>query len=255
MSLNLYLVGIGTGNPQHVTHQALSLLKTSDIIMIPKKGRAKGDLADLRYHICEFLLGPESPPLFDFDLPNRSAEEPYLSAVNQWHEAIAKIWQETIQEAEKKLNRPVQHISLLIWGDPSLYDSSMRIAERLIPAPIVTIAPGITSIQALAAAHKIPINELGASFVITTGRKLRAHGFPKDSDTVVIMLDGQCSFTKLTGADFDIWWGAYLGMPQQVIISGNLGDVATSIVEQRRKARSRHGWIMDTYLLRKCHKS
>ena len=52
----------------------------------------------------------------------------------------------------------------MVWGDPSLYDSTLRIAERLDPIPSVKVVPGITSIQALAAAHQIPINDLGHLF-------------------------------------------------------------------------------------------
>ena len=140
----------------------------------------------------------------------------------------------------------------MIWGDPSLYDSALRIAERLTPKPSVTVVPGITSIQALASAHKIPINDVGSSFLVTTGRRLIDEGFPKDYDKVVVMLDGNCSFNSLIRSDFYIWWGAYLGMPNQVIFSGNLDDVADLIVKERKKARDEHGWIMDTYLIKKC---
>ena len=149
------------------------------------------------------------------------------------------------------MGQSVQRVALLIWGDPGLYDSSMRIAARLNPAPQVTIAPGITAVQALTAAHKIPLNTLGAPFLVTTGRRLSEQGFPSEVDTAVIMLDGQAAFTLLNKADFDIWWGAYLGMPEQLLISGHLCDVADKIVNWRTAARAAQGWIMDTYLLRR----
>jgi precorrin-6A synthase len=65
------------------------------------------------------------------------------------------------------------------------------------------------------------------------------------------MLDGNCSFNSLNRSDFYIWWGAYLGMKDQIIFSGNLDDVADLIVKERKKARDKHGWIMDTYLIKK----
>ena len=45
MKIDLYLVGIGTGNIEHVTKQAVNILGSSDIIMVPKKGSEKSDLA------------------------------------------------------------------------------------------------------------------------------------------------------------------------------------------------------------------
>ena len=74
-------------------------------------------------------------------------------------------------------------------------------------------------------------------------------------DTAVIMLDGQTAFTQLNKVDFDIWWGAYLGMPEQLLISGHLCDVAEEIVNRRAAARAKQGWIMDTYLLRRRRKT
>ena len=249
--IKLFLVGIGTGNPDHVTRQAEQMLRAADIIMVPHKGTSKSDLADLRYQICDQLLGTDSPPLFSFDMPVRDSDKSYLAAVDDWHDAIALVWADTIQNASAKLDHPVQTVALLIWGDPSLYDSSMRIAARLDPEPTITVAPGITSVQALTAAHNIPINALGAPFLVTTGRRLWEKGFPDDTDTAIVMLDGNCSFTRLNGAEFDIWWGAYLGMPEQILLSGPLDEVSDDIIFRRAAARHDHGWIMDTYLLKR----
>ena len=252
MKIDLYLVGIGTGNPDHVTQQAVNMLRCSDIIMVPRKGSEKGDLANLRYQICDQLLGEKPPAIFEFDIPKRSSEGDYLEAVEQWHEAIANVWQSTIEQARSTVSHAVKRVSLMIWGDPSLYDSALRISGRLRPTPTITVAPGITSIQALAAAHKISINDLGSSFLVTTGRRLRNEGFPKDYEKAVVMLDGKCSFNSLKGSNFYIWWGAYLGMPNEITFSGNLDEVAELIVKERKKARDEHGWIMDTYLIKKC---
>ena len=65
------------------------------------------------------------------------------------------------------------------------------------------------------------------------------------------MLDADCAFQQLDPAGITIWWGAYLGMPQQLLASGPLAEVAASVLSQRAAAREAHGWIMDTYLLRR----
>ena len=64
MKIDLYLVGIGTGNIEHVTKQAENILGSSDIIMVPKKGSEKSDLINLIYQICDQLLGSKTQPVF-----------------------------------------------------------------------------------------------------------------------------------------------------------------------------------------------
>lgn len=235
----LILIGIGTGNPDHVTFQAVAAMNRADLILIPRKGEDKADLADLRRLILSrHLTGPAR--VVEFDLPRRDATGDYLQGVGDWHDAIAAAWR-----AAGNAGR----VALLIWGDPSLYDSSLRIAGRLAP-PRVTVIPGITAIQALCAAHAIPLNEIGKPFTVTTGRRLRDHGWPADTDTLVVMLDGGCAFAGLPG-DIRIWWGAYLGMAQETLIAGPLGEVADRIEATRAELRAQHGWIMDLYLLRR----
>ena len=111
------------------------------------------------------------------------------------------------------------------------------------------VVPGITSLQALTAAHAIPLNDLGAPVVITTGRQLRDFGWPQGADRVAVMLDGKCSFATLPPAGLHIWWGAYVGMTHQLLLSGALADIGERIITTRTEARARHGWIMDIYLL------
>lgn len=243
----LFLIGIGTGNPDHITVQGQKAMRKADLILIPRKGAAKSDLADLRREICDQVLQGQGPAIVEFDLPVRGSSAPYLDEVNTWHDAIAEAW----QSAAAPFISKARNVALLIWGDPSLYDSSLRIAERLKPRPQLRVVPGITSLQALTAAHAIPVNDIGAPFVVTTGRRLREDGWPLGTDTVVVMLDGQCSFRSLPSLEFDIWWGAYLGSEDELLIQGPLQDVAEQIAETRASARVRHGWIMDIYLLRR----
>jgi precorrin-6A synthase len=142
-------------------------------------------------------------------------------------------------------------VALLVWGDPGLYDSTLRIAARLDPAPRLQVVPGVTALQALTAAHAIPFNTVNGAVTVTTGRRLRDHGWPEGAETLVVMLDGECSFQALDPAGLWIWWGGFLGMAEQVLESGPLAEAGPRIVETRAAARARHGWIMDTYLLRR----
>ena len=160
----------------------------------------------------------------------------------------ALAWTRAIADAGTSARR----IALLIWGDPSLYDSSLRIAARLTQTLSVRVVPGITSLQVLTAAHGIPLNDIGAPFIVTTGRQLRDHGWPAGVDTVVVMLDGGCAFQTLAPDGIRIWWGAYLGMAEQILLHGPLAETGPAILVERARARAVHGWIMDVYLLRKC---
>lgn len=248
--IELLLVGIGTGNPDHLTLQAIKALNSADLVIIPRKGETKADLAELRRRICTDVLTNPSVKIADFDLPVRDAANPdYRRGVDDWHDAIAAVWKDTILAGIGSKGR----VALLVWGDPSLYDSTLRIAGRVAKVLPLTIEviPGITSLQTLTAAHAIPINDIGAPFIVTTGRKLREEGWPSGVDTIAIMLDGECSFRAIDPEGVSIWWGAYVGMAEQIILSGPLAEMADKIVETRARARADHGWIMDIYILRR----
>ncbi|WP_415233471.1 precorrin-6A synthase (deacetylating) [Pseudorhodobacter sp.] len=247
MSLHLTLIGIGTGNSEHLTLQAIRAINRQDLILIPQKGEGKADLADLRRTICDEVLTNTTTQVVMFDLPVRDeATLDYRRRVDDWHDAIAVAWQRAMA-----YHAGAQKVALLVWGDPSLYDSTLRIAARLNPAPVLEVIPGITSLHALTAAHAIALNEIGAPFVVTTGRRLRDEGWPPGVDTAVVMLDSGGAFATLDPAGIEIWWGAYVGMPQQIICAGRLAEVGSKIIALRAEARAQHGWIMDIYILRR----
>lgn len=239
--MDLWLIGIGTGNPDHVTLEAQKALRGAALILVPRKGPDKSDLAHLRHRII--ADAGASAKIVEFDYPTRDPALPYKDRVRAWHDDIARRWQDAIGDNEDP-------VALLVWGDPSLYDSTLRIAARLSPVPRLRVLPGITALHALTAAHGITFNTLAGAVTITTGRRLRDHGWPEGAETVAVMLDGECSFQTLARDDLMIWWGAYLGMEEQILDHGLLHDVAPRIVQTRATARDAHGWIMDTYILR-----
>ena len=242
LMIQLSLIGIGTGNPDHLTGEARRAIASADLFLIPRKAD-KSDLADLRTQIIDTVR--DDARVAPFDMPVRDDSLPYLDRVEAWHDEIARIWTATMAQ-----HPGAQHVALLVWGDPSLYDSTLRIAARLDPAPQVRVIAGITSVQALTAAHAIPLNTVNGPVTISTGRRLRDHGWPAGCETLVVMRDGTCAFQDLDGDAFAIWWGAYLGRPEQILAHGRLGDVCDDIIARRAAARAAHGWIMDTYLLR-----
>lgn len=250
MNIDLSLIGIGTGHPDHITRQGVAALNRAQLILVPQKGEDKAELAELRLRLCRELMAPGHATVATFDMPVRQgAETDYHGAVDRWHDAIAHIWLDTIARHLPQGGR----VGLLVWGDPSLYDSTLRIAQRLARqvSLTTTVVPGITALQALTAAHAMPLNDINAPVLITTGRQLRERGWPTSADTVAVMLDGHCAFQTLDPAGLHIWWGAYLGMPHQLCLSGPLAETGPAILRERARARASHGWIMDTYLLKR----
>ncbi|MBW6526096.1 precorrin-6A synthase (deacetylating) [Sphingomonas sp. RHCKR7] len=245
----LSLIGIGTGNPDHLTRAAEAAMRAADLILLPRKRAETAELLDLRATICAAVVGATARTA-TFDVPERDPGPPYLDGVEAWHDAIAAAWRDSIARHLPDGGR----VALLVWGDPSLYDSSLRIAARLgagAQRVTVGVVPGITSLQALAAAHAVPLTALGAPLLVTTGRRLAAEGWPAGVETVAVMLDSGCAFERLDPSGTMVWWGAYLGMAQQSLLAGPLAELAPTIRDERTLLRARHGWIMDCYLLRR----
>jgi precorrin-6A synthase len=240
----LRLVGCGTGNPAHLTLEAIGALRGADLVLIPRKGPDKADLADLRRAICAAHL-PDMARVAEFDMPVRDRALPYLAAVDAWHAATARDWARVLADRLPQGGEA----ALLVWGDPSLYDSTLRIAGRLGLG--VSVVPGITSLQVLCAAHAIPLNDLGAPVVITTGRRLRDQGWPPGADTVAVMLDAGGAWAGLKPEGVTLWWGACLGLPQQALVAGPLTEAGPRALAERARVRAELGWVMDVYLLRR----
>ncbi|ULJ81180.1 precorrin-6A synthase (deacetylating) (plasmid) [Rhizobium sp. C104] len=246
---HIHIIGIGTGNPEHVTIQAINAMNAADVIFVPLKGAAKEELAEVRRDICERYVTRPGIRISEFAVPQRqTADRSYPQSVDTWHAEIALIYKELIADLPHDGRG-----AFLVWGDPSLYDSTIRIIERARQDAGVdfdySVIPGITSIQALAASHRIPVNLVGKPIEITTGRRLALAGL--QAPTTIVMLDGEQAFAKIDDPDAEIFWGAYLGTEDEIVRSGRLGDIAADIVALRAEARQRHGWIMDIYLLRK----
>jgi precorrin-6A synthase len=240
----IHVIGIGAGDPDYVTAQAVAALNDTQVFFAMDKGESTDELVALRRLICDRYIREPGYRFVELPDPPRAKGGDYRQAVADWHAARARVWADAI---ETELE-PGGVGAFLAWGDPSLYDSSLRILDRVgAHVDIVyDVIPGITAIQALTARHRIPLNDVGEPVLITTGRQLRDHGL---SGSAVVMLDADCSF-QLCPADTKIWWGAYLGTRDELLVSGTVGDVGAKIVELRGEARTRHGWIMDTYLLR-----
>ena len=241
---SIHVIGIGVGDPDFVTTQAIRALNDTGVFFAMDKGESTSDLLELRREICRRFITDPHYRFVELSDPPRSADGDYSGAVSDWHAARARLWANAI---ETELE-PDGVGAFLAWGDPSLYDSTLRILDEVARhvALRYDVIPGITAIQVLTARHRIPLNDIGEPVLITTGRQLRSTGL---TGSTVVMLDGDCAFLDCP-PQTRIWWGAYLGTADELLVSGTVGEVGERIAAMRAEARARHGWIMDTYLLR-----
>ncbi|MBX8569038.1 precorrin-6A synthase (deacetylating) [Pseudomonas cichorii] len=247
----ILLIGIGAGDPEHITVQAINALNRARVFFLLDKGYAEDDLLRLRKDICQRYIEGDDYRLVQVRDPQREDDpQGYERSIEHWHEQRAVLFERLI--ADELGAGEVG--AFLVWGDPSLYDSTLRILDRVLARGReifdYQVIPGITSVQALVAQHRVPLNRVGEQIRITTGRRLA--GMAADEvDNVVVMLDAHCTFERFVGQGLDIYWGAYLGTPEEILLSGPLDELCGQIRRLREEARSRKGWIMDTYLLRK----
>jgi precorrin-6A synthase len=251
MMRKLFVIGIGAGDPEHLTIQAIKALNKVDVFFVMDKGDDRSELTRMRRDICERYVEDRSYRFAEVQDPERDPAAPsYRAGVDQWHRRRAALLQRLIAD-ELDENETG---GFLVWGDPSLYDSTLRIVALMQASGAVAfdheVIPGISSVQALAAAHRIALNHIGGPIHITTGRRLGDAALP-DADNIVVMLDGVGAFAKIDPTDITVHWGAYLGTDKQLLLAGPLRETAPQIERARAEGRERHGWIMDTYLLRR----
>ncbi|MET8396118.1 precorrin-6A synthase (deacetylating) [Streptomyces anthocyanicus] len=249
----IHVIGIGAGDPEQLTLQAVRALRGTDVFFVLDKGEAKSDLVRLRRDMLEAHVPEGTYRVVEARDPERDRSAggaAYSPAVGDWRSARAGIYERLIAEelGEDETG------AFLVWGDPALYDSTLGILEEILERGSVAfeydVVPGISSVSSLVARHRTGLNRVARPVQITTGRRL-AEGFPEDADDVVVMLDAHQAFRRYADQDIDIYWGAYLGTPDEILDSGPIAEAAPRIERLRAEARERKGWIMDTYLLRR----
>jgi precorrin-6A synthase len=250
VKIRVLLIGIGTGNLDHLTGEAVAALNEVDLFVVADKGPAKRDLAALRTTICQTFIEHDYR-LIEVPDPERDRSPgDYSRTVRDWHAARLQAYAAIVHQ-----HLPAGGtLGFLVWGDPAFYDSSIRLAKGLSGHGIdveLRVVPGISSLQLLAARHQIALNQIGGSVHVTTGRRLIEEYSP-DLGDVVVMLDGNLACEGLIDSypDLQIFWGAQLGLPAETLLAGRLGSVLPQIRATRADIRAREGWVMDTYLLR-----
>ncbi|MGW5770808.1 precorrin-6A synthase (deacetylating) [Streptomyces longwoodensis] len=249
----IHVIGIGAGDPDQLTLQAVRALRDTDVFFVLDKGEVKSDLTQVRRDMLATHVPEGTYRVVEARDPERdrtAGGTAYSPAVGDWRSARADIYERLMAEelGEQETG------AFLVWGDPALYDSTIGILEEVRARGTVDftydVVPGISSVSALVARHRTGLNRVARPVQITTGRRL-AEGFPDGVDDVVVMLDAHQTFRQYADEDMDIYWGAYIGTPDEILVAGPLAEAAPRIERLRAEARERKGWIMDTYLLRR----
>ncbi|HUC10598.1 MAG TPA: precorrin-6A synthase (deacetylating) [Stellaceae bacterium] len=247
----ILIIGIGAGDPDYVTIQAINALNRTDVFFMLDKGASKRKLLTLREEICRRYIKHRNYRFLDATSPEweRGAAD-YRATIDALNDDKRALFERLIADgmADGECG------AFLVLGDPALYDSTVRIIAAIATSGArdieYEVIPGISAVQALAAKHKIALNLIGEPVEITTGRKL-AEGLSENSDSIVVMLDAHNTYRQFADQDIDIFWGAYIGTPDEILIAGKLKVVAEQIERVRTAARQANGWIMDTYLIRR----
>lgn len=239
--MKVRILGIGMG-PQHVTPEVAAALRSCAYVLAADKGPDHGDdgLLAVRRAIAA-AQGVEVVAVRDPER-DRAATADYPGAVHDWHEARVAAYEQVLRERRGDA-------AFLVWGDPSLYDSTIRVVEQLAELlPIdIDVLPGISAPQLLAARHRIVLHAVGAPVHVTTERRLR-EDVAAGQTNLVVMLTRSLDLSGLE--DWTIWSGVNLGTDSEELVSGRVGDVLADLDAARARAKQAAGWVMDIHLLR-----
>lgn len=238
---HVHVVGFGMG-PHHLTREGSEALAAADYVLAVRKDD-QDELLEVRRLIC----AEHALELVEVTDPARDRDDPadYPGAVKAWHAA-------RVDAFAAELTTRGGTAAFLVWGDPSLYDSTLRIIGQLVERLELTwdVVPGISAPQVLAARHRIVLHEVGQPVHLTTARRL-PEALASGQGNILVMLGSAHSLDALGDlTEWQMWWGANLGAAGEQLVAGRIGEVLDEVRAARAVARRAAGWVMDAYLLR-----
>ncbi|PVX25443.1 MAG: precorrin-2 C(20)-methyltransferase [Candidatus Bathyarchaeum sp.] len=217
-------VGVGPGDPELITVKAVKMLKSADVISIPKAHENKPSLA---LAIVKNLLEErESPPeVLELVFP-----------MTQDKQELNRSWSENAHIIAKKA-KTGKTIAFITLGDPMFYSTFIYLCQRMKkehPEVGLEIIPGVTSLTACAAVSKIPLAEKNEVIaVIPSGIDPKMIGeIAKNADSIVLLkganrLKRLVPFLEKSGftKNSTIAIARRCTMPEENVMIGKLDDV------------------------------
>ena len=116
MKGTLYGVGIGSGNPELLTYQAVKCIKSCDVIAIPNSGRGASVAYDI---VIQALPELSEKQILQIDMPMTKEKE----ILKRYHENGGNLLLQYLKQGD---------VAFLTLGDPSIYATYMYLHDFVL---------------------------------------------------------------------------------------------------------------------------
>lgn len=226
-------VGVGPGDPDLVTVKAVRALAGADVILVPETERSRAS-------------GPGGAPRSGGAGGAGRAEQIVLGCCPQAADAVRRVpfsmadrsgvtqrrreaWETSAAAALTAYDQGARTVALATVGDPSVYSTFSYLAATVTrerPDVAIEVIPGITAMQALAAASRVPLvegTEVLALVPVTAGMATLDRAL-SSADTVVAYKSGRrmpevVRRLHAAGRAADTVVGTDVSLPQQRLVS------------------------------------
>lgn len=180
-------VGVGPGDPELVTLKAVAAFERADAILVPAtetSGDEAGRAEQVVLAACPSAAG-------------KLRRVPFSMAQRRGVGTKRRTsWQASAQAAVEAFEAGATMVAFATVGDPSVYSTFSYLAaevSRLVPGLRISVIPGITAMQALAAASLTPLVEGTESLTLVpaTAGLDAVDAALEHSDTVVAYKGGR----------------------------------------------------------------
>jgi len=173
----IYAVGVGPGDPELLTRKAARIIAAADVVCAPT---GAVDAASYALSIVADLVDPDRQEILPQVFPMMKKGPELVAA---WEEAALQV----IERVERGKN-----VVFITIGDPLLYSTFLYLHRIIVgrrPDIPIEFVPGISSINAAAAAAGLPLGIAGDRIAIlpATYEDYELRKTLKEFDTVVLM--------------------------------------------------------------------
>lgn len=173
----IYAVGVGPGDPELITRKAERILREAEVICTPT---GQADAASYALSIVSGIIDPARQEIIT-----------QLFPMSKDGSLLQEFWEKSVNEVLEKIDAG-QDVAFITIGDPLLYSTFLylyRILGEKRPDVPIEIIPGISSINAAAAAAGIPLGMAGGRIAIlpATYADEELRQTLHDFDTIVLM--------------------------------------------------------------------